>query len=97
MTKDYLKDPDFQPLIIDYLNLVQKYIEEAETSLNSEDFDNISKIGHNLKGTGSSYGFNKITELGKQLNETSKLTEIKKIRDLLDQIKTAVKSFQKLF
>lgn len=97
MEKEYLKDPEFQPLILNYLILVEEYVEEAESLLAANEIEKVGKIGHNLKGTGSSYGFDDITELGRQLDEAGKMSQNEKIGEILIQIKTAVETSRKLF
>lgn len=69
---EHLTDPEFQPLIRKYIHYVGEMLAEAKALLDKGSFDKVAKIGHNLKGTGSSYGFDEITELGNQLNTAAK-------------------------
>jgi HPt (histidine-containing phosphotransfer) domain-containing protein len=43
--------------------------------LASDDYEALRVLGHNLKGTGSSYGFPEITRLGAKLESAAKRTD----------------------
>jgi HPt (histidine-containing phosphotransfer) domain-containing protein len=60
-------------------NRVPVYLGEREADVNAieralgvDDFQSIQKIGHNMKGSGSSYGFSRITEIGDRLESAAK-------------------------
>ena len=46
----------------------------------------IKQLGHNLKGTGGGYGFDKITELGRQLEEAAAEGKEEKIKALKEEL-----------
>lgn len=75
--KRFRRDP--QPEINDEVRaLIPKYlaskpaqIEEARNCLASKDFDGIQRFGHNLRGTGTGYGFPRIGEIGKEIEQAA--------------------------
>jgi histidine phosphotransfer protein HptB len=69
-----------------YLAGCDEDVTAIELASAAEDFVRIQQIGHNLKGTGASYGFPRITRLGARLESAAKAgdrTEITtQLRDL---------------
>ena len=60
--------PDYaQPLAHDYLRRQRQSMLSIRTRCEYGDFDPIRTFGHNLKGTGKSYGFDRLTEIGRSL------------------------------
>jgi CheY-like chemotaxis protein/HPt (histidine-containing phosphotransfer) domain-containing protein len=49
------------------------------------DFATLAQAGHNLKGTGTAYGFAELTELGQQLEAAAKSSNASEVRALLDK------------
>jgi PAS domain S-box-containing protein len=58
-------------LVPHYLASKPKQIEEARVCLAAGDFDTIRRFGHNLRGTGSGYGFPCMTRLGKEIENAA--------------------------
>jgi HPt (histidine-containing phosphotransfer) domain-containing protein len=46
-------------------------IDTITVALEHSDYDNIRSLGHNMKGSGAGYGFNRITEIGASLEEAA--------------------------
>ena len=51
-------------LLPGYLDAQTRRIDDATIQLATRDFESIQRFGHNLKGTGSGYGFPEIEKLG---------------------------------
>jgi PAS domain S-box-containing protein len=62
---------EVRALIPKYLASKPAQIEEARNCLVSKDFDGIQRFGHNLKGTGTGYGFPRIGEIGKEIEQAA--------------------------
>jgi hypothetical protein len=73
-------------LVPQYLASKQKQIEEARRSLSTRDFGPIRRFGHNLKGTGSGYGFPAIEELGRQIERAAAEADVDRIARQLDAL-----------
>ena len=75
------------------LNNKKQAIKEINKIKEDEDFDFIYRFGHNMKGTGTSYGFVSISEMGKILEQagTDKNIqvineEIKKLTEYIEKV-----------
>ena len=53
-------------------------------ALASGDFESIRLTGHNLKGNGGAYGFDRLTELGAQFERAARSRDTDTIRQALD-------------
>jgi CheY-like chemotaxis protein len=71
-----------------YLSSCEGDLSALKDALGTGDFGRIQEVGHNLKGTGSAYGFSRITRIGGGLEfaakacDPSEITE--RLRDLAD-------------
>lgn len=61
-------DPEFQKLIRKYLDYLLKEVDGVKKHIQGNNFQEIRKFSHNLKGTGGGYGFDEFTELGGKIN-----------------------------
>lgn len=59
------------------------------------DFARIESVGHNLKGTGSSYGFPKITEIGGLLESAARTGSRGEIGARLEDLNTYLQSLDR--
>lgn len=50
------------------------------------DFSTIQSIGHNLKGVGGGYGFEKMSELGASIETAAKSGDTDKLSGLIDEL-----------
>lgn len=64
-------DPELEPLIPGFLNNRNRDVQSLREALSSGAVDEVKSIGHNLKGVGGGYGFDRITELGAELEEAA--------------------------
>ena len=75
-------DPDIEDLIPGYIESKHRDIGLLNDALLKNDYDTLRRIGHDLKGSGVGYGFDKITDMGRALESAAKNSdgaEIKKI------------------
>jgi HPt (histidine-containing phosphotransfer) domain-containing protein len=56
-----------------YLNRRVADVKALRNALAENDFQGVQEIAHNLKGSGSSYGFCKITEIGADMEVAANL------------------------
>ena len=77
-------------LVPQYLASKQKQIDEARDCLTARDFGPIRRFGHNLKGTGSGYGFPAIEELGREIERAAAEADIDRIAQQLDALHSFV-------
>jgi len=67
MTDDFMKSPEFQALIKEYLEYLNTSLAGVRTNLADELYQDVYKFGHNIKGTGTSYGFEGLSKLGAKI------------------------------
>lgn len=79
-------DSELKDLIPSFLTNRLEDIKAIQSAIAKSDFDTIRMIGHNLKGIGSSYGFDDITVLGKALETASQCKDMRDIRLLTQKI-----------
>jgi CheY-like chemotaxis protein len=66
-----------------FLEAQDRHLGEIENAIQSCDFDRIRTVGHDMKGTGSGYGFVEITEIGKILEAAGRSQDVASIRSQL--------------
>jgi D-tyrosyl-tRNA(Tyr) deacylase len=62
-------------LVPAYLEQRRAELAELATALSADDLEAVQRIGHNLKGTGASYGFPALSELGRELEQAAQSTD----------------------
>jgi CheY-like chemotaxis protein len=65
-------DPDLAQLIPDFLQSIRDQIPHLSELLRDNNYIDIQKIGHSLKGVGGGYGFQRITDLGAQIEQSAR-------------------------
>jgi CheY-like chemotaxis protein/HPt (histidine-containing phosphotransfer) domain-containing protein len=65
-------DPDLAALIPDFLQSIRDQIPHLSELLRDDNYVDIQKIGHSLKGVGGGYGFQRITDLGAQIEQSAR-------------------------
>ena len=65
-------DPDLAALIPDFLQSIRDQIPHLSELLRDDNYVDIQKIGHSLKGVGGGYGFQRITDLGAQIEYSAR-------------------------
>jgi len=63
---------DLEDLVPTFMKNRGKELETLRTALAAGDFEQMSQLGHRMKGVGNSYGFEKVSLLGKQIEDTAK-------------------------
>jgi len=64
-------DPDIGDLIPPFLENRRADVGRLQQALQTSDLETVRVLGHNMKGTGSGYGFDAITELGGRLEKAA--------------------------
>jgi CheY-like chemotaxis protein/HPt (histidine-containing phosphotransfer) domain-containing protein len=73
-------------LVPNYLATKETQIQEARGFLAARDFDPIRSFGHNLKGTGRSYGFPPMEEMGREIERAAAQADTGRIAEQLDAL-----------
>jgi len=64
-------DASLAGLIPDFLDNRRTDVDAIASALARADYDNVRILGHNMKGSGTGYGFTRITELGASLEQAA--------------------------
>jgi DNA-binding response OmpR family regulator len=81
-------------LIPSYLKNRRQDIAKIKTALALSDFELIEYLSHNMKGSGSAYGFIKISEFSRQIERFAQKKEAKAIKDVMTQLENYLKSLR---
>jgi HPt (histidine-containing phosphotransfer) domain-containing protein len=65
-------DPDMFDLVEDFVNGLGDRIEEMRSAFESLDWDSLSKIAHQMKGAGGSYGYSDVSSLAAAMEASFK-------------------------
>ena len=68
---DVRVDPRLRDLVPWFLENRRKEVDVLRAALERSDFETVWTLGHNMKGSGAGYGFNRITELGASLEQAA--------------------------
>ena len=63
-----------------YINFTSKELEKIQDSMDTATMESLRTFGHNIKGSGGMYGFDRVTELGAKIETAAnedKLEDIK--------------------
>jgi DNA-binding response OmpR family regulator len=85
-----------EELADEYLQARRQELPEFQQSLQRRDFDRLRVMGHNLAGSGESYGFPPLSRFGKSLEDAARARDlatadrhIRNIQDYLDRVSLA--------
>lgn len=84
-------DPEIRELIPGYLENRANDIPKLRNALSAKDFETIRTLGHNMKGTGKSYGLDRISEIGKSLELAAKNADLDFIDTGIGQLEEYLK------
>ena len=77
----------FKKLMINYLKGIRHDIKKIRDALQVRDFVHIKLIGHKIKGSGKTYGFEKLSELGQKIEKYAHQKNTKEIKHLINLTK----------
>ena len=86
MTDDFMDSPEFQALIIEYLNYLNTALPGVRSNLTDKLYTDVYKFGHNIKGTGTSYGYENLSNIGAQICSNIKEEDYSNLESLLDDV-----------
>lgn len=80
-------DPELADLIPGFLNNRRKDIEDMKSCLEVENFEQIERLGHSMKGSGAGYGFDGVSEIGKSIEIAGKEKDVDGIKKGIEDLK----------
>jgi signal transduction histidine kinase/CheY-like chemotaxis protein/HPt (histidine-containing phosphotransfer) domain-containing protein len=91
---DSTLDPSIARMAPRYLKNVAKDVSALRAAHAAEDYATLQRIGHNLHGTGGSFGFLRITELGACIERAAKQRAIDQIGPAIEELASYVEQVQ---
>ena len=79
-------DAEIEDLVPIFLNNQLEDVKSIVEACEQCDYEKIWVLGHNMKGTGSSYGFDAISEIGAALEQFAKERNSEKVRTLAEEV-----------
>jgi HPt (histidine-containing phosphotransfer) domain-containing protein len=67
-----LIDPDLADLVPEFLESCRAEAARLTAALEADDLQALQRTGHNLKGSGSGYGFDRISEIGGMMESAAR-------------------------
>jgi len=74
-------------------NLAERFT-NFQKAIKSSDFTEIGFIGHSMKGSGASYGFQEISELGSEIEESAKNRELPNLKQLAKHFESLLEKYK---
>jgi len=87
-------DPDLKTIIPRYIEILWEQLSLLDQAIESNDSETARMLGHKLKGTGSSYGFNRLTELGAAIETASKISDFNTTGVLATEIRSYLENVE---
>ncbi|MFT4622187.1 MAG: CheY-like chemotaxis protein [Myxococcota bacterium] len=83
-------DPDIADLVPEFLANRRADVRRIRSHLRAGRLDDIRRIGHSMKGTGTPYGFPELTRLGGALERAAAVGDTPSLRALTDEVEAIV-------
>lgn len=87
-------DSSLEDLIPGFLERLGENYKKMREALVLEDLETIRVIGHNMKGSGSGYGFDLVSELGRRLENGARNEDRADIEICLSELGTYMDSIE---
>lgn len=92
---EYKIPPELADIIPGYLERRSLDIQALKIFALNDDFNSIAKLGHKLKGNGSSFGFDRISELGSLLMRSCEIKNVEEIKKLISDFEAELFNIKK--
>ncbi|MBF0281673.1 MAG: response regulator [Zetaproteobacteria bacterium] len=84
-------DPEVLPLIPKYLTHRLNDLDGIRCALADDDFATVTRFGHSMKGSGSSYGLDPISEMGALIEKAGLAKDVDRVLDVLTELEDFLK------
>lgn len=86
MTEDFMQSPEFQSLIKEYLEYLNTALPGVRSNLSDGLYQDVFKFAHNIKGTGTSYGFDNLSQIGAEICTNIEAASYERLEALMDKV-----------
>jgi HPt (histidine-containing phosphotransfer) domain-containing protein len=87
MTVVYI-DEDLVDLIPEFLENRRRDVERIRRLVQEDKYEELARLGHNLKGSGGGYGFTEISEIGRGIEEAGARSDREAVTTLCERLAT---------
>lgn len=86
-----------EPIMDRYMELRMEELAQMEEAIAAGDDETVRMLGHRLKGTGTSYGFERLTELGADLEDAGKVGDMHLAEKLAAEVRGYLENVDVVF
>ena len=82
-----LKNPSFRPIVLKFIPRLESQISAIDQAISDNNFEEIAALGHWLKGSGGTVGFDVFTKPAAELEASAKSKNMEAVNERLNEIK----------
>lgn len=90
-------DADLKEIVPRFFELRHDDIDSIGRALEESDFETIKRIGHSMKGSGASYGFDHISDIGRGIEEGAKRKDTDTIKKWGNELSTYIDNIEVIY
>ena len=87
-------DPELEELIPSYLQNLEKNTANIKAGLAKDDMELCRTLGHNMKGSGGSYGFDFVSAMGKEIEDAARTAKNEEIKNCIEKLEDYLKHIE---
>ncbi len=80
-------DPEIREVVAEFIDSISQRMDAMSAALASEDFDELARLAHALKGSGGTAGFNCFTDPAARIEKSAKARHPENIGDAIGEIR----------
>lgn len=80
-------DAELQPIMGRYMDIRRREQAELEAALADRDADSVQRLGHKLKGTGASFGFDTLSEWGAAIEMAGRDNDLDRAAEVAAEVR----------
>lgn len=89
-------DPELASIIPEFLELKRCELKDLITLLGQEDYESIKRLGHKIKGSGMTYGFEAVTAFGIEIYKAADRRDLERIEREICEYEKALICIEKV-
>lgn len=90
-------DASLEPIMPRYLKLRREELAAMEAALDAGHAESLRLLGHRLKGTGASYGFEELTRLGSAIEILAQAADLRSAAGLVAEVRQYLENMDVVF
>ena len=80
-------DPDIADLVDGYIENRRADLPKLDAAIKNQECDTLSRLGHNMKGSGAAYGLEGVSTIGAGIEKAAKANDLDEVQSLLVELK----------